>query len=168
QDVIVLPVEKDGNGKIYLLWRGSQKLSEFTFPNDGWMPVVSAAYGEIYVATPSHLYKLADMKKPKISDVGAKLLNETLVVNVKAYDEESALHRVLLAYSLNSSQWNYMEMEIARRYVMEPIGGYGLSEEDYSAKIQVSPGLTVEFYIVSIDNSGNYETSKFYAYRVSK
>ncbi len=168
RDIIILPVEKDGGGKIYLLWRGGVKLSEFEFQNVDWMPVVSAAYGEIYIATPNLLYKLADTEKPKIGSVETKLINESLVVNLRAYDGESALYKVLLVYSLNNSPWNYKEMEIARRYVMEPIGGYGLMEEEYTATIKAHSGLTVEFYIVAIDNSGNYEVSKVYAYRISK
>ncbi|MEM0203937.1 MAG: PQQ-binding-like beta-propeller repeat protein [Archaeoglobaceae archaeon] len=170
RDVVILPAVKErGGSKIYLLWRGSQKLSEFEFPSgDGWIPTLSVAYSEIYVASPNVLYKLSDTEKPKISSVEVKLANETLIFNVKAYDEGSALYKVLLVYSLNNSPWNYTEMEISRRYVMEPIGGYGLAEEDYTARVEVKPGLTVEFYIVAVDNSGNYETSKVYAYRISK
>ncbi len=171
QDVIVLPVmQGGGGGKIYLLWRGWARLSEFVFQNENmWMPTASVAYNEIYVvASPSVLYKLADTEKPKITALAAKLFDETLIFNVTAYDEESALHRVLLVYSLNCSQWKYKEMDISKRYFVEPVGGYGLTEEGYTAEIQVHPSSTVEFYIVAIDKSGNYETSKSYAYRISK
>jgi hypothetical protein len=65
-------------------------------------------------------------------------------------------------------KWNYMEMEISRRYLVEPIGGYGLEEEVYDAIIPVQPNTTLEFYVVAIENSGNYGVSDVYAYQVSK
>ncbi|MFN3804939.1 MAG: PQQ-binding-like beta-propeller repeat protein [Pyrobaculum sp.] len=170
RDVVILPVARRGEGKIYLLWRGWAKLAEFIFDNqEVWTPTVSAAYGEIYVVpNPNQLYKLADVEKPQIAAVEAKLQNNTLVLYVKAYDEGSAIYKVLLAYSINNSPWGYIEMEIAKRYVTEPTGGYGLREEDYITAIEAQPGSTIEFYIVAIDNSGNYEISKNYAYRISQ
>ncbi|MEM0285512.1 MAG: hypothetical protein QXU85_07760, partial [Sulfolobales archaeon] len=74
---------------------------------------------------PSTLYRLTDVVKPTIDNIEISY-NETLIIKVKAYDEQSALHKVLLVYSTNNSPWNYKEMDIARRYLMEPIGGYGV------------------------------------------
>ncbi len=51
-------------------------------------------------------------------------------------------------------------MNISKRYFIEPVGGYGLTEEVYTAEIQVRPNSAIEFYIVAIDEAGNYETSK--------
>ncbi|MFN7105779.1 MAG: PQQ-binding-like beta-propeller repeat protein [Pyrobaculum sp.] len=162
RDMVIVPVVKHGGSGIYLLWRGLTKIGEFTF-GGRWMPTVSAAYGEIYVVVdPNTLYKLADVEKPKIVDVETEIQPEALVVNVKAYDGGSAIHKVLLVYRVDNSPWKYIEMEIARRYVVEPIGGYGFAVEDYTAKISTH-SRPVEFYIVAIDNSGNYEISKIYS-----
>ncbi|TDA34059.1 hypothetical protein DSO06_06365 [Candidatus Nezhaarchaeota archaeon WYZ-LMO8] len=126
RDVVVLPVLKKGSeGKVYLLWKDLHKLSEFYFDecgSSGWMPKVSIAYGEIIVIVcPSILYRLADVGKPTISGIEV-LCNETLTIKAEAYDEQSALHKVFLVYSINNSPWNYKKMDIARRYVMEPVG----------------------------------------------
>ncbi|MEM4978409.1 MAG: hypothetical protein QXZ58_05210, partial [Candidatus Nezhaarchaeales archaeon] len=59
--------------------------------------------------------------KPTISGIEV-LCNETLTIKAEAYDEQSALHKVFLVYSINNSPWNYKKMDIARRYVMEPVG----------------------------------------------
>ncbi|MEM2208260.1 MAG: PQQ-binding-like beta-propeller repeat protein [Sulfolobales archaeon] len=168
RDVVVLPVlKKGGEGKVYLLWRGFHKLSEYHFSecgSSGWMPKVSIAYGEILVvACPSTLYRLADVVKPTIGGIEVSY-NETLIIKVKAYDEQSALHKVLLVYSINNSLWNYKEMDIARRYVMEPIGGYGLWEEFYITEVSIGIGR-VEFYVIAIDNVGNYQLTNVYGYR---
>ena len=169
RDVVVLPVRASEEGKVHLLWRGWAKTGEFSFPNDGWMPVVSAAYGEIYVlANPGKLYKLADIEKPVISSVKAELLEENLVISVTACDSGSALYRVLLVYSVDGSAWSYAEMEVSRRYAVEPVGGYGLEEEVYGARIPLQPDTTLEFYVVAVDHAGNYEVSGVRAYQVSK
>jgi len=169
QDVIILPVKSSMGGKIYLLWRGWAKINEFSFQNDDWIPMASAAYGEIYVVTsPGKFFKLADKRKPVINSVSTNLFNDSLIINITAYDSESALYKVLLVYSVNDSTWNYVDMEISRKYVVEPIGGYGLDKEIYTARIPLQPDITLEFYVVAIDNSGNYEISTVYAYQISK
>ncbi|MEM4054788.1 MAG: PQQ-binding-like beta-propeller repeat protein [Desulfurococcaceae archaeon] len=167
QDVIVLPVlGKGGDSKAYFLWRGFHKLSEFYFSEcsgSSWMPKVSIAYGEIFVvACPSTLYKLVDVEKPTISSIEVSY-NETLIVKAKAYDEQSALYKVLLVYSINNSQWIYKEMDVATRYVMEPIGGYGLGEELYVTEVPVEIAR-IELYVIAIDNVGNYEVTDVYGY----
>ncbi|MEM1526972.1 MAG: PQQ-binding-like beta-propeller repeat protein [Ignisphaera sp.] len=168
QDVVVLPVlRKNSKSKVYLLWKGFHNLSEFYFDEcggSGWIPKVSISYGEIFiVACPNTLYKLVDIEKPTISDVEVSY-NETLTIKVKAYDEQSALYKVVLVYSINNSKWIYRDMNIATKYVIEPIGGYGLKEELYI--IEVPIGIAkVEFYIIAIDNVGNYEVTKVYGYR---
>ncbi|MEM2925104.1 MAG: PQQ-binding-like beta-propeller repeat protein [Methanocellales archaeon] len=170
EDVVIVPV-KDGYNKIYLLWGGSVKLSEFKLiEKEIWTPKVSVGYGEIYVvANPTTLIKLADYKKPVVKLEKVEL-NKTLNINAIACDKESALHKVLLVYSINGSKWNYREMEVSRKYAIQPIGGYGFAEELYGIKINIQPeaiNSTVEFYIAAIDNSGNYETTGNYAYRIT-
>ncbi len=170
-DMVILPVKKDyGYAKIYLLWKGTQKLYELkVLENDEiWMPKVSVGYGNIYIAVrvPDMIYMLSDKDKPSIKGIKAELSNGSLVVKTTVKDERSAIYRVLLVYSINGSEWKYQDMELSRRYIMEPIGGYGLNDEDYEAKIPVTANSTVEFYVVAIDNVGNYEFSEVYGYRV--
>ncbi|MEM2171570.1 MAG: PQQ-binding-like beta-propeller repeat protein [Desulfurococcaceae archaeon] len=170
QDIVVLPVlKKNGESKVYLLWRGLHSLGEFYFAEcsgSGWMPKVSIAYGEILVvACPSTLYKLSDTRKPTISSVEASY-NGVLVVKAKAYDVESALYKVLLVYSINNSQWIYKEMNVTANYVTEPIGGHGLEEEVYVAEIPVEVAR-IELYVVAVDNVGNHEVSDVYGYETS-
>jgi len=132
------------------------------------MPKVSVGYGNIYIAVrvPDMIYMLSDKDKPSIKGIKAELSNGSLVVKTTVKDERSAIYRVLLVYSINGSEWKYQDMELSRRYIMEPIGGYGLNDEDYEAKIPVTANSTVEFYVVAIDNVGNYEFSEVYGYRV--
>jgi len=171
-DVTILPVLQSYKyNKVYFLWKGIFKLCEFKFEGEEeiWMPKISAAYGEIYVvANPSTLYKFADIKKPFIGDVRIQA-DDTIKVNASVCDEESGLHGVYLVYSLNCSDWNYQPMDISIRYFTEPIGGYGFGKTPfpYYTMIEIPEGpATLEFYILAIDNIGNYETSRVYAYRI--
>jgi len=171
EDVVVLPVKKDYEySKVYFLWRGSTKLHEVKIleSDEPWIPRVAAAYGEIYVAVrvPDVIYRLADREKPEIKSVEAEVLNTSIKVKAVLQDEKSAIYRAVLVYSINDSEWKYKDMLPSRRYVMEPIGGYGLSEEPYEAAIQLKPGSRIEYYVVAIDNVGNHATSESYAYRV--
>jgi outer membrane protein assembly factor BamB len=174
-DVTILPVLQSYKyNKIYFLWRGLFKLCEFKFEEkeEIWMPKISAAYGEIYVvANPSTLYKFADIKKPLMGDVKTRVKDDTIIINASVCDEESGLHRVYLVYSLNCSDWNYQPMYISIRYFTEPIGGYGFGKTPfpYDTMIEIPEGsTTLEFYILAIDNIGNYETSRVYAYRIRR
>jgi outer membrane protein assembly factor BamB len=171
EDIVVLPVKKNFEySKIYLLWRGTAKLYELKVleSDEPWMPRVAVAYGEIYAVgrIPDVIYRLVDEEKPVIKEVRAELLNASMRVKAVLQDERSAIYRAILVYSINGSDWKYEEMQPSRRYVTEPIGGYGLSEEPYEATIQLKPGSRIEFYVVAIDNVGNYAMSEGYAYRV--
>ncbi|MEM2666575.1 MAG: PQQ-binding-like beta-propeller repeat protein [Candidatus Bathyarchaeia archaeon] len=173
-DIVILPVRNHGYNKIYLLWGGLFKLSEFKLVENEeiWIPKVSAAYGEIYVvANPTTLYKFADLNKPIMGDAKAGLDNGELVINASACDRESGLCGVYLVYSFDGSNWSYQPMDISIRYVMYPIGGYGFGKEPspYDTRIKIPEGSTkVEFYVLAIDNVGNYETTRVYAYRIHK
>ncbi|MCS7128122.1 MAG: PQQ-binding-like beta-propeller repeat protein [Desulfurococcaceae archaeon] len=167
RDIVALPVlNRNGEGKVYLLWRGLHKLSEFHFKEcSGWMPKVSIAYGEIFVvACPRVMYKLVDEGKPVISRVNVTY-NRTLIIKADVFDNQSALYKVLLVYSINNSHWNYREMRIASSYADEPVGGYGLEEETYITEIPLEIAK-IEFYIIAIDNTGNYEATAVYGYRI--
>lgn len=172
--VIVLPVLSRGEYiKLYVLWRGAEKLSEIILEGkeETWGPVAVGAYGEVYLLVdPFTLYKLGDNKKPRITNVSTEVdeCNKKLLIHVEAYDNESALHRVILVYSINNSKWIYRDMEIARAYPIEPVGGYGYREEVYRVELDIEPSTSIEFYIIAIDNVGNYEFSRVYAYQVLK
>ncbi len=173
KDIVILPVKKDYEySKIYILWRGMEKLNEFKVleSDEPWMPRVAAAYGEIYVAVrvPDLIYRLVDKEKPSIRDVKVEPLNTSIRVETMVQDERSAIYKSLLVYSVNDSKWVYKEMQVGRRYVTEPIGGYGLSEEPYEATIPLKPGSKIEYYVVAIDSVGNYNLSESYAYKAYK
>ncbi len=170
-DVVVLPVKGDRYSKIYFLWKGTAKLHEIKIleSDEAWMPRLAASYGEIYVTVrvPDLIYRLMDKVKPVISGVETELLDSSMKIKVMVQDEQSAIYKAILVYSINGSDWKYNEMQISRRYITEPIGGYGLNEEPYEATIPIKPGSKIEYYIIAIDNVGNYDTSDTYAYRVS-
>lgn len=167
-EVVILPVKTNSYGKIYILWRGNEKLYELK--HDGtevFMPKVAVSKGEIYVVfsdnkSSQKLYRLSDRNPPEIISVEIEKMENEISVSVLVKDPESAIHRVSVAYSSNGERWNYKDMDLGRRYVREPIGGYGLSEELYVAKLRVEN--RIEFYIVAVDNSNNVAYSKVYAY----
>ncbi|MEM3384532.1 MAG: PQQ-binding-like beta-propeller repeat protein [Nitrososphaeria archaeon] len=172
--VVILPVmQYNKYNKVYLLWKGLFKLSEFKLgeKEEIWMPKTSAGYGEIYiVANPTTLYKFADFRKPIMGDVKVTV-DGGLIINASVCDKESGLYGVYLAYSINGSNWNYKQMSISIRYLIEPVGGYGFGETlfPYDVRVEIAKGTTtVEFYVIAIDNVGNYETTKVYAYLIRK
>jgi len=173
-DVVILPVKSNNYNKVYFLWRGIFKLYEIKLveKEEVWMPRISAAYGEIYVvANPSTLYKFADVKKPLIGDIETRLDGGMIKINVSTCDKESGLYRVYLVYSLNGSDWKYQLMSFSMRTVIEPIGGYGFGETPfpYDTAIEIPEGsITLEIYVLAIDNVGNYEISPVYAYRIRR
>ncbi|MCS7144577.1 MAG: PQQ-binding-like beta-propeller repeat protein [Archaeoglobaceae archaeon] len=170
-NVVILPVKTESYGKIYILWRGLEKL--FELKHDGkevLMPKVAVSKGTIYVVfsdnRSSHkLYVLSDSKAPEIVSIDIQTEGDEITVSTTIKDSESAISRVYLVYSFESGKWNYKDMELGRRYIREPIGGYGLSDELYTAKLKVSK--SVEFYIAAIDNSNNVAYSKVYAYALT-
>lgn len=170
-NVVILPVKTDSYGKIYILWRGLEKLYELKHEGaEVLTPKVAVSKGNIYVVfsenkSSQKLYRLADLTPPEIVSIDVKAEGNELSISALIKDPESALHRVLIAYSIEGGKWNYKDMEIGRKYVREPIGGYGLSEELYIAKLQVQNA--VEFYIVAVDNSNNVAYSKVYGYALT-
>lgn len=171
-DIVILPVLYPNKySKLYFLWRGLFKLYEFKLEEEIWIPRVSAAYGEIYVVDPTTLYKFIDLSKPVIYSVNAGLDDGELLINASVYDRESGLRGVYLVYSFNGLNWSYQPMHISIRYVMEPIGGYGFGETPlpYNIRIKVSEeSRKIEFYILAIDNVGNHEATRVYAYYIHR
>lgn len=171
ENVVILPVKTDSYGKIYILWRGLEKLFELKHEGkEVLMPKVAVSKGTIYVLfsdnRSSHkLYLLSDSKAPEIVSVNVKTEGDEIQLSATIKDTESAIYRVLIVYSFDGGKWNYKDMELGRRHLREPIGGYGLSDELYTTKIKVSK--IVEFYIVAVDNSNNVAYSKVYAYELT-
>ncbi|MEM3964526.1 MAG: PKD domain-containing protein [Thermofilaceae archaeon] len=167
--VLALPVYGKNYGRLYLLWRGTTPIFNLTYPGEGAIsPKVSIAYGRIYAVFSAQgkilLYKLHDAEKPVITSVEAAsevYEGEELVVKAKVYDDRSGIYRVLLAYSVDGGKWNYVDMELERRYVTEPVCGYGFSEEPYAGKIPAQrAGSRVSWRVIVIDNVGNYLISQ--------
>ena len=186
-DVVLLPVVKGFTGgndysRIYLLWRGTAKLHELTFPVKEYPNVkVSAAHGKIYVIARAerkgeleHLLAVyGDEEAPvikEVSDVGEAYANESVKISATLGDRRSAIYKALLFYSVNGSAWRSVEMAPERRYVkeaMEPIGGYGFAEEPFSASIPAQPaGSEVSYAVAAIDSVGNYALSEVRSYVV--
>lgn len=172
EDLVILPFVNDSLGEIQILWRGLNLLYKLKhYSEEAFRPVVSVGYGEIYVVFSESrsrqvLYKLGDLEPPRILGVKVELTNQSLQVKVTARDERSSIYKVLLAYSYNGSEIRYVEMEVGRRYVMEPIGGYGFSEEEYVTSLGVEADSKVEFYVVVVDKAGNVSYSEIYAYKI--
>jgi hypothetical protein len=167
EDVVVLPAKSSNEAKIYLLWRGQFLLDSFKVleSDEVWMPSVSAAYGSIYVAVrvPDMVYRFVDEEKPEIGEIMVEFASGLLKVQTTVRDAQSGVYRVLLFYS-HDSEWMSKDMQLSRRYVMEPIGGYGLEEEPYEADIPIEK--RVEIFVAAIDNAGNYAVSEVRAYAV--
>uniref|UniRef100_A0A832AAT9 Uncharacterized protein n=1 Tax=Ignisphaera aggregans TaxID=334771 RepID=A0A832AAT9_9CREN len=136
------------------------------------MPKVSTAYGEIYViVNPTTLYKFVDPSKPTIYSINTELSDGELLVNASVCDRESGLYGVYLVYSLNGLEWSYQPMHISIRYIVEPIGGYGFGEKPfpYTTKIKIpEEAREIEFYVLAIDNIGNHEATRVYAYSIHR
>ncbi|MEM4584739.1 MAG: PQQ-binding-like beta-propeller repeat protein [Ignisphaera sp.] len=173
-DVVILPILYPNKySKLYFLWRGLFKLYELRFEEEEiWMPKVSTAYGEIYViVNPTTLYKFVDPSKPTIYSVNTELSDGELLVNASVCDRESGLYGVYLVYSLNGLEWSYQPMHISIRYIVEPIGGYGFGEKPfpYTTKIKIpEEAREIEFYVLAIDNTGNHEATRVYAYSIHR
>jgi len=169
-NIVILPVKTESYGKIYILWRGVEKLYELKHEGaEIFTPKVAVANGNIYVLfsdnRSSHtLYVLSDRKPPQLLSIDVQTGEEELAVSAVIKDSESALNRVLLVYSFDG-KWSYKDMELGRKYFREPSGGYGLSDELYTAKLKVEE--SVEFYIAAVDNSNNVAYSKLYAYALT-
>lgn len=170
-DVVLLPVRGVKEVKVYVLWRSGQKLYEIALPQkeEGWMPVISAAYGEIHVLVDSStLYILRDNTLPEVLNISVELKEVTAKMRIEAVarDRQSSIYRVLLVYSINCSKWLYRDMNPARTYLTEPVGGYGYIDEPYAIELEVGPGTSLEFYIVIIDRVGNYIKTEVRAYKI--
>ena len=184
-DVVLLPVVKEFTGgsdysRIYLLWRGTAKLHELSFPVKEYPNVkVSAAKGRVYVIARAerrgeveHLLAVyGDEEAPvirEVTDVRRAHDNESVKISATLGDRRSAIYKALLFYSVNGSVWRSVEMAPERRYVMEPIGGYGFEEEPFSASIPAQPaGSEVRYAVAAIDSVGNYALSEVKSYVVT-
>ncbi|MEM1554534.1 MAG: PQQ-binding-like beta-propeller repeat protein [Thermoproteota archaeon] len=175
KNIVALPVCGKGYGRLYLLWRGITPVFNLTYSGDGAIsPRVSVAYGRIYAVFYTYersvLYKLHDVEKPVV--VSAEAVEEVfegeeLAVRATVYDNRSGIYRVLLAYSVNGGKWNYVDMGLERRYVVEPVCGYGFSEEPYVGKVPAQRvGSRISWRIIAIDNVGNYIISQEHTCRV--
>jgi len=168
--VVILPAKTESYGKIYILWRGTEKLYELKHAgSEVFMPKVAVSNGKIYVVfsdnrSSQKLYVLSDRNVPRIASVEVSAENDELAISALVSDPESAIYRVSLAY-FDGGKWNYKDMDLGRRYVREPVGGYGISEELYTATLRVKE--RVEFYVVAVDNSNNVAYSKVYAYALT-
>jgi outer membrane protein assembly factor BamB len=173
EDIVLLPVTKYNEySKLYFLWRGGEKVYELMVEaEETFQPRVSVDEGEIFVVfsinrTDGYLYKLSDWEEPLIKDVKAEIRNDSLLITSILHDPKSSIYRAFVFYSIDG-EWKISEMFPARRYIIEPIGGYGFGEEPYETRIDVKPSSTVEFYILAIDKVGNYRLSQNSAYRIS-
>jgi len=180
-NLVLLPVrvEEKGECVVHILWRGNTELYSITLPDIGGYVKLSSAHGRIHVVqitgyggqlAQNVLTVYGDDETPiieNVSDVSQAHAGENVKVSADLEDSRSAIYRALLFYRINSSLWHILEMNPERRYVIEPIGGYGFSKEPFSAVIPVQPaGSVVEYSVVTIDNVGNYAFSEVRSYVV--
>lgn len=180
ENMVILPVrnDKEGYTGLRILWRGTIEIFNMTSPCDEcFYPKVSVAYGKVYVVlsidrAKGIFYKFHDIEKPTIVSIEAPKEveeGEEFIVRLVAHDEKSAIYRAILLFSTSVNEWNYIDMELERKYFMEPVGGYGFVDEPYIAKLPSYPvGTKVYWYIVVIDNVGNYITTDINSYTVVK
>ncbi len=167
--ILALPVQGKGYGRLYLLWRGIVPIFNLTHYGDGAIsPRISVAYGNVYAVFYTYdgnvLYKLHDVEKPVVVSAEAAseaYEGEEFVVKTTVYDNGSGIYKTLLAYSIDGGKWNYVDMELERRYVVEPVCGYGFGEEPYLGKIPAQrAGSRISWRIIAIDEVGNYVVSE--------
>ncbi|MEM2599404.1 MAG: PKD domain-containing protein [Thermoproteota archaeon] len=175
KNIVALPIYGRNYGRLYLLWKGITPVFNLTYSGDGAIsPRVSVAYGRIYAVFYTYdrnvLYKLHDIEKPVVVSAEAAeevCEGEALAVRTTVYDDNSGIYKVLLAYSVNGGKWNYVDMELERRYVVEPVCGYGFSEEPYVGKVPAQRvGSRISWRVIAIDNVGNYIISQEHTCRV--
>ncbi|MBO3841803.1 MAG: PQQ-binding-like beta-propeller repeat protein [Candidatus Brockarchaeota archaeon] len=169
RNILALPVQGKGYGRLYLLWRGTIPIYNLTHYGDGaTSPKISVAYGNVYAVFYTYdknvVYKLHDIEKPVVVSAeaaGEVYEGEELMVKTTVYDNRSGVYKTLLAYSIDGGKWNYMDMELERRYIVEPICSYGFSEEPYIGKMPAQrAGSRISWKIIAIDNVGNYVVSE--------
>jgi outer membrane protein assembly factor BamB len=176
--LLLLPVSGPDYVKIYFLWNGLNEIHSIVYkPEETFRPSISVANASIYIIIPydrsrQMLMKLVDDEPPiikDISDVKEVLADEAVDINATIYDGRSGIYKAILFYQVNNSEPKYIAMDIVRRYIIEPIGGYGFSEEQYIATIPGQPpGSNVTYWILAVDNVGNYLYSDVYSYIVVK
>ncbi|MEM1578408.1 MAG: PQQ-binding-like beta-propeller repeat protein [Archaeoglobaceae archaeon] len=169
-EVVLLPVKTEKYGKVYFLWRGKEVIHEIKEEGEEvFMPTIAVSNGEIFVlfskSREKHvLWKLSDKISPEILNISVTTHGNEVTVSLTTKDTGSAIHRAMLVYSENS-KWEYKDMDLGRRYFIEPMGGYGFNEEVYVGKLTVSNIL--HFYAAVIDNSNNVAKTPVYAYRLT-
>lgn len=166
--ILIIPTKAKDVYKIYLFWKRI-KIHEIEIDESSvWLPKVSVAYGNLYVTLQTRdgryrLLKLGDNEKPIITSVSVKDTTENyLEIEVRAYDRQSGIYKVILSYKIDNLEKVYTEMNIGRRYFIEPIGGYGLAEEVYVGRIHCKKGASVKYAVIIIDNVGNCLLSDSY------
>ncbi|MBC7319209.1 PQQ-binding-like beta-propeller repeat protein [bacterium] len=168
RNIIIVPTKSKDSSKIYLFWKGTSKIYEIEIKSTNvWLLKVSVAYGNLYIVSQDKdgkykLLKLGDKEKPVITSITTSEKDNYLEVKIEAYDRQSGLYKAILSYQIDNSGTVYTEMYIGRRYVIEPIGGYGLTKEIYIGRIPYKKDTSIRYAIVVIDNVGNYLISSDY------
>lgn len=162
KNIIIVPAKSKDSSRIYLLWKGISKIYEIEIKSTNiWLPKVSVAYGNLYIVSQDKygkykLSKLGDEEKPIIVNYTIDKKNDYLEVKLEAYDRQSGIYKAILSYKIDNSETVYTEMDIGRRYIVEPMGGYGLTKEIYIGKIPYRKGTSIRFTVIVVDNVGNY------------
>ena len=166
RSIIVIPTISKNTARIYLLWkRGLTKIYEIELKEPTiWLPKVSAGYGNLYVILEEgdkgyKLLKSGDKEGPTIIDTKTRFQEDYLEIEVKVFDKNSGIYKVFLCKEEKGLEVSYIEMELGRKYVIEPIGGYGINEEIYVIKLPYKDYNGLKYKVIAIDNVGNYSIS---------
>ena len=169
--IVLLPAYTGEGVKLYIFWSNLRLINELAWETgESFIPTVSASNASIFLVYAlsygQRLVKLADPIQPNIISVEyptTVYIDEPIDINATVMDGESGIYRVILFYRVGGGKIYSLDMELLRRYISEPVGGYGLTDEPYGALIPSQDRETmIEFRILVVDNSGNYVLSPVY------
>jgi len=167
--IILLPVTIRNGVKLLVFWDDLRFINELVWETtEGFVPTVSVSNASIFfvygVSDGQRLVKLFDPMQPFFKNIefpDSVYVGEPINVDITAVDGESGIYKAILFYRVDQVEIKSLEMNLLRRYVVEPAGGYGLNDEPYSVQIPPqSRESKVEFRILLVDNSGNYYLSE--------
>lgn len=174
--VILVPAYGKNYVKLYFLWDDLVKLYDLRIGvEEAFLPSISISNASIYIVYPIDrsrqiLIKLSDKETPSIVNVSGPdtlYVGEEAKINATIFDNGSGIYKAVLIYQIDDGEIKFIDMDILRRYIREPSGGYGFKEELYGAAIPGQDnGVTVKYRVLAIDNVGNYILSDTFSYRV--
>ena len=167
--IILLPLTIRNGVKLLIFWDDLRLINELVWETDeGFVPTVSVSNASMFfvygMSDGQRLVKLFDPIQPFFKNIEfpeSVYVGESMNVDIVAVDGESGIYRAILIYRVDQGETKSLEMTPLRRYLVEPVGGYGLNDEPYGVQIPAQDRESkIEFRILLVDNSGNYFLSE--------